>query len=316
MKLHFTTKIAHIVTKAIQLTGLLILYLAPTSSIHAITSGTDDVFNTYSSVGYTMGTAGALGSVVALDPYWALTAAHVVEDSPAFLIMGDPIAETEGVYIFEQVIFHPDYVPGEFHDDLALIQLSAADPIVPIPGVVDASFATLSNVDLSGGLLPATATLTGYGLTAVDGTLDPGAPLIRRYGVTDTDPFGPPAPSSDPGFPYDCSQAMLLCTYGTTGGAPGDSGGAMWLDYGGGEVVAGINSFIFDENDLLDTPVAPDWTDGYWTVGTSTAYYEDWITSHVPTAMFGSSPAPIPSAVWLFGSGLLGLVGMARRKAA
>jgi hypothetical protein len=32
---------------------------------------------------------------------------------------------------------------------------------------------------------------------------------------------------------------------------------------------------------------------------------------------FGTvSPVPIPAAVWLFGSGLLGLVGMARRKKA
>jgi hypothetical protein len=89
----------------------------------------------------------------------------------------------------------------------------------------------------------------------------------------------------------------------------------MWLDYGGGEVVAGINSFIFDENDLLNPPGAPDWSNGYWTVGTSTAYYEDWITSYVPTAMYGGSHMPIPSAVWLFGSGLLGLIGVARRKA-
>ena len=31
---------------------------------------------------------------------------------------------------------------------------------------------------------------------------------------------------------------------------------------------------------------------------------------------FRNSPVPIPAAVWLFGSGLLGLVGMARRKKA
>lgn len=259
-------------------------------------------------------TAGALGSIVALDPNWVLTAAHVVESPPAFLIMGDPNTGAEGVYLYiDQVIPHPDYVPGEFHDDLALIHLSDFDPIVSMPGVVDASFATLSNVCLNGGL-PATATLTGYGLTSVDGTFDPIEPILRRYGVAATDRLGPLTPPVDPGFPYDCSQAMLLCTYDTTGGAPGDSGGAMWLDYGGGEVVAGINSFIFDENALLNPPEAPDWTNGYWTVGMSTAYYQDWITSYVPTAMFGGSPVPIPSAVWLLGSGLLGLIGIARRK--
>lgn len=33
-------------------------------------------------------------------------------------------------------------------------------------------------------------------------------------------------------------------------------------------------------------------------------------------ASFQMSPVPVPAAVWLFGSGLLGLVGIARRKAA
>ena len=291
-----------------------VLILALTSSAHAIVLGTVDTNNTYSSVGYTLTAAGGLGSVVALDPYWVLTAAHVVESDPALMVMGDPNSGAEGAYfLFDQVITHPGYVPGEFHDDLALIRLSALDPIIPTPGVIDASFATLSNVDLGSGL-PLTAKLTGYGLTSVGGTVDPNEPLLRRVGEAAIDPTGPVAPPFDPGFPIDCSLPMLLCTYSTTGGAPGDSGGAMWLDYGAGEVVAGINSFIFDESDLINPPGEPNWDDGYWTVGTSTAYYQDWITSHVPTAMFGGSPVPIPSAVWLFGSGLIGLILVARRK--
>lgn len=292
-----------------------LLYLAFTSSVHAIMLGMVDTNNTYSSVGYTL-TTGGLGSVVALDPYWVLTAAHVVDSAPSLMVMGDPNTGAEGVYLyFDQVITHPDYVPGEFHDDLALIKLSAINQIIPTPGVVDASFATLSNVDLSGGL-PATATVTGYGLTSVDGTVLSNAQLLRRFGVADTDPTGPMAPPFDPGFPYDCSLTMLLCTYSSTGGAPGDSGGAMWLDYGAGEVVAGINSFIFDESDLLNPPGEPGWEDGYWTVGTSTAYYQDWITDYVPNAMFGGLTVPVPSAVLLFGSGLIGLIGIARRKKA
>ena len=292
------------------ITRCALLFLVFTSSAHAIVLGIDDTTNKYSSVGYTLTSAGGLGSVVALDSNWVLTAAHVVEAAPLFLVMGDAVNGSEGLYLlFDDVILHPDYVSGEFHDDLALIKLNASDPINP--ETVDASFATLSNVGL-GSSLPATATLTGYGLTSIDGAVDPNAPVIRRYGDAATDPFGPLAPAVDPGFPYDCSLAMLLCTYGTTGGAPGDSGGAMWLDYGAGEVVAGINSFIFDENDLLNPPESPNWDDGYWTVGMSTAYYADWITSHVPTAMFGGSPVPVPSAAWLLASGLLGLVGIAR----
>jgi hypothetical protein len=159
------------------ITRYFLLYLAFTSNVHAIVLGTVDEFNTYSSVGYTLTTAGGLGNVVALDQNWVLTAAHVVGSAPALLVMGDSFTGAEGAYIFfEEVITHPDYVPGEFHDDLALVKLSAFDPIIPPPGSIDASFATLSNVGL-----------------------------------------------------------------------------------GGGEVVAGINSFIFDENDLLNPPGAPDW---------------------------------------------------------
>jgi len=285
--------------------------LALSANVHAITVGTVDAGNTYSSVGYTF-TGTALGSVVALDPYWLLTAAHVVETGTLFLVMGNPNNKAEGAYLPDHVVIHPDYVPGEFHDDLALINLSVINPIIPDPGDVDASFATLSDVDLAGGL-PAAATLTGYGLTQVDGTLDLNDPVLRRIGVAATDPIGPTPPSPvDPGFPFDCSQPMLLCAYGTSGGAPGDSGGAMWLDYGGDPVVAAIMSFVFDENDLLDPPETPNWDDGYWTVGTSVAYYRDWIRSYVPDAVFGGAPVPVPAAFWLFGSALLALGAMRR----
>ena len=77
-----------------------LIYMALTSNVHAIVFGTDDVLNTYSSVGYTITTAGGLGSVVALDQNWILTAAHVVESDPALLVMGDSFSGTEGVYFF------------------------------------------------------------------------------------------------------------------------------------------------------------------------------------------------------------------------
>ncbi|MFN2124912.1 MAG: hypothetical protein ACK2UP_15540 [Candidatus Promineifilaceae bacterium] len=65
-------------------------------------------------------TGGALGGVIALDPYWVLTAALVVdvpESPPAALIMGDPDPDTnaEGICIYvDQVILHPVYVTGAF----------------------------------------------------------------------------------------------------------------------------------------------------------------------------------------------------------
>jgi len=58
------------------------------------------------------------------------------------------------------------------------------------------------------------------------------------------------------------------------------------------------------------------------TVGTSSlviqssAFFDDVATQLDPTLDAGAvSSVPVPAAVWLFGSGLLGLVGIARRKA-
>ena len=323
---------------------LCVVYLALNSTAQAIVNGKVDVGNVYSSVGYTFGLSGAFGSVVAIDSHWVLTAAHVVDALPTppgigdpFVVLGDPIALTEGVYGFsfalEEIILHPDHVVGEFHDDIALIRMPSLDPIVPIPGLIDMSFATLSNVDLDPTspdfmALPGTSRITGYGVTAVGEAPDPTDPILRRHGDAPTyagDPFATPGISfMDPGFPSDCSQAMLLCTYSTgappgtnAAGAPGDSGGAVWLDYGGGEIVAGINSFIFDENDI-DPSILLDWTDGSWTVGTSTAYYEDRIRGVVEgaggTVRFGAVPVPIPPAVYLFVAGLLGVMGISLKR--
>ncbi len=326
---------------------LCIVYLAMNASAHAVVNGEVDVGNVYSSVGYVFGTSemsGAFGSVVAIDSQWVLTAAHVVDTLPSppvggnpLLILGDPVAGTEGIYGFpfalEEIILHPDYVPGELHDDIALIRMSSLDPIVPTPGLIDTSFATLSNVDLDPTspdfmTLPGTSRISGYGVTDVDAAPDPTAPFLRRFGDAPTysgDPFATlGVPFTDPGFPSGCMSAMLLCTYSTgappgtsAGGAPGDSGGAVWLDYGGGEIVAAINSFIFDENDI-DPSIPLDWTDGYWTVGTSTAYYEDWIRDVVEGAggsvRFGAAPVPIPPAIYLFVAGLIGVAGISRRR--
>ena len=37
-------------------------------------------------------------------------------------------------------------------------------------------------------------------------------------------------------------------------------------------------------------------------------------TANAQLSLTGTGVVPVPAAVWLFGSGLLGLVGMARRK--
>ena len=48
-----------------------------------------------------------------------------------------------------------------------------------------------------------------------------------------------------------------------------------------------------------------------------TAFSAQWVLEGCLTTSVGgqcASPVPVPAAVWLFGSGLLGLVGVARRR--
>ena len=66
--------------------------------------------------------------------------------------------------------------------------------------------------------------------------------------------------------------------------------------------------------DVVDTATFYSSQSGFF-LGQIDTVYEDW---HLNTASgeltYGVSAVPVPAAVWLFGSGLLGLVGVARRR--
>jgi hypothetical protein len=55
---------------------------------------------------------------------------------------------------------------------------------------------------------------------------------------------------------------------------------------------------------------------GQGPLGTDGGQVTDFINTSMSSELVVISTAPIPAAIWLFGSGLLGLVGMARRKKA
>ncbi len=50
-----------------------------------------------------------------------------------------------------------------------------------------------------------------------------------------------------------------------------------------------------------------------WDAFEGTSYFEVWESQNTIKLL---GPVPVPAAIWLFGSGLLGLIGIARRKAA
>ena len=284
------------------------------SNAHAVMMGNLAGVNDYSSVGSVISGGGGLGSFVAVSDLWVLTAAHVVDTSPGAALIGghpdSPSGEAYFIYV-EDIIIHPDYTPGEFHDDLALIKLSDIDPIVP--NAYSMSFATFSSVPLPG-TLPEPATVTGYGQEEIGDDTGVG---FRRFVSVATDTADPFSIVGTAPFPTDCGGGMIHCVYGMGGGAPGDSGGGVFVNSVAGEVVTAINSFIFDENDL-DPTIPLDWTNGYWTVGTSVAAYEDWIKVPLEGVFTGANFSdaafvPIPAAIWLFGSSLLVLIAVSKK---
>ena len=76
-----------------------------------------------------------------------------------------------------------------------------------------------------------------------------------------------------------------------------------------GDTISTAVDNIANSHDTDNRPNVDDLRNG-------TVFEDDSISATHPYASFTVSAVPIPAAVWLFGSGLLGLVGMARRKKA
>ena len=89
------------------------------------------------------------------------------------------------------------------------------------------------------------------------------------------------------------------------------------LDTDGGVVLSGIGSSagVFAGGKTLSAEEVDDILNGLWYINIHTAANPGGeIRGQVLRGTF--NPIPIPAAVWLFGSGLLGLIGIAKRKKA
>ena len=89
----------------------------------------------------------------------------------------------------------------------------------------------------------------------------------------------------------------------------------------GGGLLSGTFTDLEVEDDLIggfDIFGAVDYTSGSLKGGLADGRLEGFfdLDLDLVTAELGPVVVPVPAAVWLFGSGLLGLVGIARRKAA
>jgi len=96
-----------------------------------------------------------------------------------------------------------------------------------------------------------------------------------------------------------------LVVPGNDGLLPGTSG--MWtIDLGG-------NGFTMSDFNLLSDP-SPGNNPQLAALFFSRGPCDPEITASCVEDSAYSAPVPVPAAVWLFGSGLLGLIGVARRK--
>lgn len=153
------------------------------------------------------------GTVIA--PHVVLTAAHCLGETrtPAIELAAQPGPTVPAIRAVA-AIAHPEHDPTTLDHDLALLVTAAALPVAP---------AAPLDAPPPGGLVGATVTLVGYGLTAVGDT----TPAERRVAQT-------------PILEVDANSFRFGPTPAQT--CAGDSGGPAFIDVAGGRRLAGVTS--------------------------------------------------------------------------
>lgn len=249
-------------------------------------------------------TSAGSGTVIA-NGWWVLTAAHVVAGAPVSSISFQIGAST---YTAQNVFIHPSYPGGPLPTaDIALIELSA-----PVAGVTPAQIYTGTNEIGKHGHS------VGYGLTGTgtdgfitntygtkramrniidliifpNGTISPNGTIL----LSD---FDSPAGTNNSLGPWG-SSATPLDLEGM--GAPGDSGGPVFIEEGGIWYIAGVHSFISDPGPPAGNNQA-DARYGDILGSTRVSSYAGWINSTVPE----------PASMTALAIGLIGLLARRRR---
>lgn len=239
----------------------------------------------YESVGGIATAYGYYASGTLIADRWVLTAAHVADQfepaSPSYFAYGDDFLRISSAYV------HPD-ADSIFDYDIGLFELEAP--------ISDALFPTLFNGDFVGtaalGYLGAEATLVGYGANDPFNFTGEGE---RRAGNNS--------------ISYVDDSYLGFWARNGAGGLPGDSGGSTWADFGLGEVLIGVHSFV-----------VPDGAGLYDTYDVRIDRFRSWIDSTVGAGVvqWGNGMAvvsvPEPSPLSLLAIGCMAIALMRRHR--
>lgn len=175
--------------------------------------------------------------------------------------------------------------------------------VLLLPGILNAAIVALPALDIAdmGSDAGATVSTSSFSLEATAFTIITDTVPIdiadEAFMLTSTS--GSYDPAADGGFGHGLFSGIFSISGGLLSGTFTD-----------------LEVFGYGDNINFDFDAMLSFDAGSLKGGFTTGVLDGIITDTGVTAKLGAiAPVPVPAAVWLFGSGLLGLAGIARRKA-
>lgn len=268
--------------------GILLIASCSQQGVMAGTIRHDRPDSSYTSLATSYPAVGALtwGSMICsatlIQENWILTAGHCLDEVglSASDWTFDLTDSGGGVHIGAERFLNPGWT-GDLGagTDIALLRLATSETTVT-PATLNTNTSEVGQI----------ATHVGYGVTGngLTGITAPAGTKRAGQNVVDVDGSSVSGYSSDiifedfdsgsPGDNWSGTATQLDLEYLIAGG---DSGGAIFMDFGGGEVLAGVHSFIASIDGNLDA----DYGDIAGSIRVSS--YASWISSTI------SGPGPI-----------------------